>query len=201
MTDFATLKSDVALYMSRNDLDTTIPTFVRLCESRLRDRIRIPEMEVSEDLTLTAQTVALPTGLIALKRIYSDSTTNRPLEYQPPEICWSDASYTTPGAPVAYTIEGSTLSVFPYTAGHVAKINYIKAFDALVDDADTNWLLTNAYDVYLYGVLMEAKAFIEDDTQTQKWTAAFDTAVKGLNEAGKRQRRGPVLRRMGVTAP
>jgi len=201
MTDFATLKSDVALYMARSDLDTTIPTFVRLCESRIRKTVRIPEMETTDDLALAAQTVALPAGFIAMRRIYSDSTTDRPLEYQPPEICWSDASFTTPGAPIAYTIEGTNLSVFPYAANYVAKINYWKAFNALSGDADTNWLLTNAYDVYLYGTLMEAKAFIEDDAQVQKWTAAFETAVTALNEAGKRQRRGPVLRKMGVTAP
>ena len=201
MTDLATLKSDVALYMARGDLTSVIPTFVRLCESRIRDGIRIPEMEVTADLPLGAQTVALPTGFILMRRIYSDSTTYRPLEYQPPEIFWSNASYATAGAPEAYTIEGTNLSVGPYTTGHTAKINYLKAFDALVNDVDTNWLLTNAYDVYLYGTLMEAKAFIEDDEQVLKWTAAFEKAANKLNEAGKRQRRGPVLRKMGAAAP
>ena len=163
--------------------------------------MRIPEMEASEDLALTAQTVNLPTGFMKMRRIYSDSTTNRPLEYMTPELAWSDANFTAPGAPVAYTIEGATLSVFPYAANYIAKINYIKAFDALVDDADTNWLLINAYDVYLYGCLMEMIAFIEDDVSVQKWSAAFGEAVSELNRAGNSQRSGAILRKTGVTSP
>ena len=152
-------------------------------------------------MTITAQTVSLPSGFIAMREFTADSTTDRPLEYQPPEVCWSNANYTCGGPSVAYTIEGTSLSVFPFTANQTVKINYWKAFDALSQDADTNWLLTNAYDVYLYGTLMEAKAFIEDDSQVQKWTAAFDTAVENLNRTGNRQRQGPVLRRVGLTAP
>lgn len=201
MTTLAILKADIAIYAARSDLGAYIPTFVRLCESRIRKVVRIPEMEVSEDLALTAQTVDLPAGFMRMRRIYSDSTTDRPLEYMTPELAWSDASFTTPGAPIAYTIEGTTLSVFPYAANYTAKINYIKAFDALVADADTNYLLTNAYDIYLYGCLMEMKAFIEDDGQVQKWSAAFGEAVSELNRAGNSQRHGAILRKTGVTSP
>lgn len=198
MTDFATLKTDIADYMARSDLTSVIPTFVRLCESRIRDVVRVRDMETTSDLTISSQSTALPSGFLALRRLIIDSTTYRKMEYVSPDEAWRDLGTITSGNPEKYTIEGGNLIVFPPPGSSVTgKITYYKAYDALTNDADTNWVLTNAYDVYLYGSLAEAKAYIEDDEQADKWLGQFNDAVARINETGRKGRQGAILRRGG----
>lgn len=196
MTTHATLKSDIAEYMARDDLSAVIPTFVRLGEARIRDAVRCREMETSTDLNITTQTTALPTGFLAARRIIIDSTQYRQLSYVTPEEGWRDYRLVTSGNPLFYTIEGSNLVVFPPPADTVTgKLLYFKAFDALSGEDDTNWLLTNHYDVYLYACLTEAKAYIEDDDQAAKYLTQFEKACDRVNATANQGRQGNVMRR------
>lgn len=198
MTTYATLKSDVADYMARDDLTAVIPTLVRLAESRIRDMVRVNDMETTTDLTISGRTTALPTGLLGIKRLIIDSTTYRQLEFVPADEGWRDLAYITDGEPQKYTIEGSNLIVFPAPATSVTgKLTYLGAYDALVNDADTNWLLANAYDVYLYGTLAEAKGYIEDDEQAAKWLDLFNQSCARANRTANNARRGAILVRGG----
>lgn len=203
MSTFAQLKTDVASYLARSDLTATIPTFVQLCESRIRDQVRVAQMETTDDaFALTAQTVAVPTGFIGVRRIIIDSTSGRALNYLPPERFWGATISTETSTPEAYTIEGTNFVFAPAPSTSInAKLLYIKAFDALSADSDTNWLLANHYDVYLYGTLAEAKGFIEDDEQGNKWLGLFNDAVSRVNGTANRGRRGAVLKRFGNTPP
>lgn len=203
MSDFATLKTDVATYMGRSDLTAIIPTLVKHCESRIRALVRVAQMETTDNaFAIAAQTVAVPTGFIGVRRIIIDSTSGRALNYLPPERFWGAKISTESGNPEAYTIEGTNFVFAPAPTTSInAKLLYIKAFDALSADSDTNWLLTNHYDVYLYGTLAEAKGFIEDDEQGDKWLRQFNEAVERVNHTANRGRRGAVLKRFGNTPP
>ena len=196
MTTLSILKSDVDKYLARSDISEDVATFVRLAESRIRNKVRVRQMETTEDLAITSQSTALPSGFIELVRFNIDATSNRRMEYVPPDQGWRNENNVTNGAPNTYTIEGENLIVFPAPGAAIAgKINYIKAFDPLVNDDDTNWLLINAYDVYLYGCLAETKAFIEDDDQAMKWLSAFDDACEKVNRTSMVGRRGRILTR------
>jgi hypothetical protein len=196
MTDFAILKADVADYMARDDLTSAIPTFVRLAESRIRDKVRVRDMETTADLAISSQSTALPAGFLGLRRLIMDSTTYRAMEYIPPDSAWRNRNLMTGGNPEKYTIEGNNLVVFPGPGSAIdAKITYFKAYDALSEDADTNWLLTNAYDVYLYSTMAEAKSYIEDDEQAAKYLNQFNAACDRVNDTARRSRQGAILSR------
>jgi len=199
MTTRDILQSDLQNYMIRNDYN--FDTLLRLCESRIRKDIRVRAMETTTDLTLSSATVAIPADFLAAIRMYLDTANNRSLDYIPPEVFYKLTVYGQGGAPIAYTIEGTNF-VFAPTPGDspTAKLLYYAAFDALADPADTNWLLTNAYDIYLYGCLIEARAWINDDVQVQKWSAGYNTAKDALHMQENRSRRvGPLKRTGGVT--
>jgi hypothetical protein len=49
----------------------------------------------------------------------------------------------------------------------------------------TNWLLTLAPDLYLYGALMEASPYIKNDPRIQVWGTLMASALNDLNELGK----------------
>lgn len=203
MTNLATLKADVAQYLARDDLAADMPTFVRLAESRIRRDVRVRDMEAANDaFTVDSQTKALPTGFIAMRRIIIDSTTARTLTYLPPERFWDARVSHESGTPEVFTIEGGNIHFAPVPGSAVtAKMTYFKSYDALVNENDTNWLIANAYDIYLYAVLAEAKAFIEDDEQAAKWQNQYETAVARENKAANQGRRATPLQRFGYSAP
>ena len=201
MTTHAILKADIADYMARDDLTSNIPTFIRLCESRIRDQVRSRGMVTTGDLAISSQTTALPDGFLALRRFTIDSSTDRAMEYRPPDTSWRNLNYAVNGSPAVYTIEGDDLVVFPAPGSAITgKLTYLKAYDALSADSDTNWLLANAYDVYLYGCMAEAKSFIEDDEQAAKYLSQFNDACERVNATARRGNYGQPLVR-GNNAP
>lgn len=202
MTTFATLKTDIADYSMRSDLTSIIPTFVRNVESRIRRDVRVRDMEAVSTLTVSAQTEALPTGFLSLRRIYASGSPNQPMTYLPPDRFWDSCAATEAGTPVAFTIEDGNLVFAPYpTSSQSIKINYYKAYDALSDDADTNWLLTNHYDVYLFAGVAEAANYVDDNERAQKYDSLYKRAIQEINRYDLLGRFSGPLSRVPRSAP
>lgn len=186
MTTYATLKSDVAGWLLRDDLTAAIPSFVRLAEAAIRRDLRIRAMLKTSTLTLTGQSTPLPSDFIEMNRVALDSTTNPAISYMPAEALYSHDSYHDSGVPTFFTIEGTNIVTAPDGTGEDLLLNYYRAFDALSDDADTNWLLTNAYDVYLYGSLAHASPYIKEDERVGIWVQGYSSAISALNKTDRR---------------
>ena len=197
MTTYATLKSDCADWLNRTDLTTAIPSFVRLCEATIRRDVRVRAMDTTADITITSGAASLPTGFIEARRLILDNTTAWNLDYVTPEVLYSSEVYNESGTSVCYTIEGESL-VFRPLASETAKMLYIKAFTALSGETDTNWLLTNAYDVYLYGTLLHAAPYVKEDARVATWAQLYSQAVQQVNKQDNLSRfSGSALKSMG----
>lgn len=85
-----------------------------------------------------------------------------------------------------YTVEGGTLYVAPKNTGTITAAWYQK-FTALSSDSDTDWIVTNAPQVYLNGCLMLACAYADDEREAQ-FRAKFAAGIKGLNMNDQAQR-------------
>lgn len=201
MTTYATLKSDIADYIVRSDLTSVIPTFVDLCESRIRRDVRVRDMETVSTLSVTAQTEALPTGFLKERRLVVSGSPNGPIKYLAPDRFWESSAATESGTPVAYTIEDGNFVFAPAPSSVSILVNYIKAYDALSDDADTNWLLTNHYDIYLYGSVAEAANYIDDNERALKYDQLYQRAVDQVNKSDHRGRFGGILQRVPRVCP
>lgn len=195
MTTYATLKADIATWFARDDLSSVIPTFVRNCEANLRRKLRTRSMETTANITITDGSGSLPSGFLEVRRVMWDVTGLRGLEFVSPQQFYASSSYDESGNPDIFTLEGSTILVRPSATGTV-KIHYFAAMDALSGETDTNTVLTNHYDLYLYGSLLQAVPFVGDDERVPLWNAAFSSALDELNRAEERSRRlGPIKAR------
>lgn len=186
MTTLAILKADVAGWLLRDDLTPAIPTFIRLAESDIRRDLRIRQMIRTYTLTISAQSQALPEDFMEMERVKLDSSTAKPMAYMPPSALFSSSAYHDGGEPAFWTIEGDNLITAPDATGYDLLLSYYKAFSALTNDSDTNWLLTNAYDTYLYGSLMHAAPYIKEDGRVALWQAGYSGAITKLNKAERR---------------
>ena len=191
ISDFGELKSAIANWLERSDLTDRIPEFVSLAEDRIAQdtRLRIRAMETATDLTISSQTTALPTGFIEARRLYIDGTPRRRVEFLTPENFWIRHLANQAGTPKFFTIEGDDLVVGPAPdSSKTGKLLYFKRFDALSADTDTNWLLSNARGVLLYGALVESAPFLGDDPRILTWASLYDDIAEKVDRANRRDR-------------
>lgn len=178
ITTFAELKTAIANWLERSDLTSRIPEFVSMAEDRIGLDLRIRPMETSSDITINAQTEALPTRFLGVRRFTLDNDASM-LTYFTPEKFWNLIDARTEGKPKAYTIEGENFVFAPYPNGetYTGKLYYWQKFASLSADADTNWVLTNARGLLLYGSLFEAATYLEDDEAAARWARLYNDTL------------------------
>lgn len=167
----ANLKADVSDWLHRSDLTSRIPSFVRLAESDIRNDVRVQAMEAEASGTVTALAIAFPTRFLAARRLLVDGRTFR---YLMPERF---AAFE-PGVADVYTVIGSEFRV---NRGSTYALTFWRAFPDLVADTDTNWLLQNAYDVYLHATLKHAAVWAEDEAAMTKHGTLYQSGVQRVN--------------------
>lgn len=191
ISTYAELKTAVANWLERDDLTSRVPEFIALAENRIaRDkRIRIRSMETTTDLTISSQETALPTGFLGARRLYLEGNPKIRVEFLPPEDFWIRGLANQSGQPEFFTIEGDSLVVGPSPdTTYTGKLLYWQKFTAFSADADTNWLLTEATGLYLYGALLEASPFLGDDERIMTWATLFDELADNVRLSDKRDR-------------
>lgn len=174
---YGELKTTIADYLHRADLTSYIPGFVEFANARINDELRIDAMLQIADTTLNGEFNALPTGFIAMRSIESASG---PLVYMTPEAM---SEFSQTGAvpdPARYTIMAQQLRLYPIPSALPVTMSYYKAFANFAVDADTNWLLTNRPDLYLFGSLVNAASFLVDDPRIAIWEQRFQQALAGV---------------------
>jgi len=79
-------------------------------------------------------------------------------------------------------------------------ITYFQKIPALTSTNTTNWLLDKYPDIYLYGTLCTAQAYLRDDERLAVWKGAWDEALGELERAGIKARlpSTPLVMRPGV---
>jgi len=187
---YADLVTETEAWLNRTDLNARIPGFIRLCEARLNRLLRTPDMETTAIIVATGEDNALPLDFLAMRSIYIEGTPDRPLnEYSPNSIARVYNGST--GTPVGFTVFSGILRLVPPPAGSTTlQMVYFARLTALTDSSPSNWLLDSHADVYLYGTLLCAAAFIDDPARVQQWKAAYDEAIGELIAAGAKARYG-----------
>lgn len=90
------------------------------------------------------------------------------------------------GRPIRAAIVGSELLVGPTPdQSYTAEATYFEALQALSGSNATNSIILEAPDIYLWGSLMQAEKYLENDDRVATWKTDFAECVEELN--GKRQ--------------
>ena len=203
ISTYSELQTAVANWLDRDDLAARIPEFITLCEARFNRSLRIRAMEtldISVDTVSGTSTVALPTGYVQMRDISLITSPITQLQYLTPEIMNRLNASSRTGKPETYTIIANNI-LFGPTPDAVYDISmlYYKTFDALTALAPTNWVITNAPDVYLYGTLLEAEPFLMNDQRVQLWATALTQSINTLQEQDNKDRHsGSALRVMNT---
>lgn len=178
-----------------------IPDWIMLCELRLNRELRLRSMEDRATATINGPYAALPAGFLAMRNIQLNTDPITALDMAPPELIDRISAGSTTGRPRLYAIVNDEIHLAPEPDGsYTAEMVYWKKLDALSPIVTTNWLLANAPDLYLFGSLTEAAAYLGDDQHLEQWEARYQTAVRRLqdaDDAGKWSGATPVVCQAG----
>ena len=200
LANYTELQSDLANWLDRSDLTAQIPTFIKLCEARFNRELKIRAMETRSTASTVAgdRTYGLPTGYLEMRNVQINTDPITAIEYVSPEMMDRIWGGSTSGTPRTYTLIGDELFLGPAPDSVITlEMAYYKKFDSLSSTTATNWMITNAPDVYLYGSLLEAEPFLQNDERVPLWQAFYKESVRQLQLADDRDRySGSVLRIM-----
>lgn len=184
---FASLKSGIADFLARDDLTAVIPTFVALAEADMNRKVRAIAMETRSTATLDAQFSGLPTDWLETISIRISGADSRLVLASAAEIAdlraWNDDQA---GEPTHYAHVAGGLELYPTPDDtYTAELVYYAKITALSADGDTNWVLTNHPDAYLYGSLIHSAPYLKDDPRVEVWAGLYANAIQSINQASQ----------------
>lgn len=182
------LKTLIASYLHRTDLTNEIPGFVALAESRINTGLRALENEGYATLSTADNPQDLPDDYNVMTAVSTPSDRGpRALERVNPSRMASLQRFTRGqgGGARWFTVQAQQITVWPFVIdadtglGPDIDLQYWRQLPALVQDTDTNDVLTRWPQLYLYASLYEGYVFT---AQPSGGSVALSTFVSELNE-------------------
>lgn len=179
---YGDLKDDITSFLQRSgtSISSVIPTWVRFATANFNRKLRIPDMESRDTTQLTSEYTALPTDIL---EIITVSDAGGPLvALDRARMDQLVVSGVEP-SPAAWAVEDYQLRVRPAPTADdplTVTLVYYERIAELVDDDDTNWLLDEHPDLYLYGSLIHARAWLHDEPRLANVKALHDEALADL---------------------
>lgn len=182
ITTYAELKSAIADWLLRDDLTSVIPSFISLAEAKFNRRIRDYRMVKRATAEVDAGYSAVPADWLQNIRFQLNTTPITTLEYVTPDQAAEErAFYVGNEKSKFFTMVGKQFQLIPAPDGtYDAELTYYAKIPALSDSVTDNWLLDVAPDVYLYGALMEAAPYLDDQEKLGTWGNLLEQAMQAL---------------------
>lgn len=182
------LKASVAEWLNRTDLTAKIPEFIAFAERRFNRVLTVPERENTATATASSERLALPTDFWALRSLFIQSDPRVALEQVTPSVLRTEYALQATGRPRAFAIIDGEFVFGPAPdSNYTVSIAYQQTIPALGSTQATNWLLTKHPDIYLYGTLLQAEAYVWNDPRLVVWKSALDEAIGELLASGLRR--------------
>lgn len=210
ISNYTELLAAAANWLARDDLTLRIPEFITLAEAKFNRTLFHPRMETRTTLTVNTllaspEFLDLPTDFQTIRGVRLSGVVGKPRLNFLSQTQMEDYRYSVDniaGQPIYFTVIGSQIELAKTPNQNFAvEVIYRGNIPALASNA-TNWLLTAAPDLYLYGTLLEASPYIQNDGRVGLWATGVQTVLDQLNALAEQQSfdSGPTTIRLpGVT--
>lgn len=200
ITNLATLETAVSDWLWRTGdpvLAGRADAFVDLFERGFKRDQRLPEMQTIFTTTITSGVVSLSPGFLELIRVQitgePNGVPNQILEYVTPDTAaLMEARQSPDGGPARhYTILANNLYITPRQQAPIGATLEISMYvfnQLYLAPQGINWLISAHPDVYLFGTLLQAAAFIDDDGMIARWETAYNQVAESLQASGRRKK-------------
>ena len=207
---YSTLKTLVANYLDREDLTSSVPNFVTSAQRKIErgDPIGIDRPIISKGdfkcmkayatgaLTSGSAYLTLPARYKTTQAFYVVSNSEYKLlnkkSLRAALTMFPDLSndkdtpsiFATDDANSRFVLRATPDSAYTY---HLYYFNYLSELSA---DGDTNWWTDNAWEMLLYGALMQAEPFMRNDPRIETWAGMLEQSIQGLMRSELKEESG-----------
>jgi hypothetical protein len=191
LTTYTELKASLADWLNRTDLTSAIADFISLAEAQMERQLRTRQMIVraTASFAAAAEYGTVPDDFLETKSIKLDTNPVTSLSFQTIEAMdqLSNTTYLSSGKPLYFTVVGNQFRLLPIPDGaYTADLVYYAKLTKLSSTVATNFLLTQAPDVYLYGSLLQAAPYLQDDARISVWSSLYLAGLEQLQVADDR---------------
>jgi len=189
LTTYTELKTSIGDWLNRSDLTTAIPDFISLAEAQVERTLRTRQMIVRANASFDAQYGAVPSDFLETKSLKLTSTNPQtPLQFLSIDALDNEAAnYTASGKPKFFGVVGGQFRIVPTPdSNYTTELTYYAKLTKLSSSVASNWLLSSSPDIYLYGALLQAAPYLQDDARIQTWATLYERALNDLQTADDR---------------
>ena len=175
---YVELKASLLDWLIRPDLSALVGSFIDLFEGQANRALRTRWQEtVMPAFVLTGGTITVPADHLGTRTM--TLTTGQSLHFVTPQQ-FDDFPLAAGGLPRVYTLIGNQYIVGPAPTGaSIARLVYWRRIPPLSTNS-TNWLLANYPDTYLYGSLMHAAPYLNNDERLPTWIDMARRAMESV---------------------
>ena len=194
LSTYTELKAAIADFLNRDDLASTIPTFIALAEAQINRDIRTMDMEgrASGQISGGDQYMQVPADWVETIRLHLTAAGTSRVSLMSRDAIAAlrqKNDDTSDAATYAYAHAAGQFELYPTPAQDTDfELLYYKKVEALSDSNAANWLLSSAPDVYLYGALLHSAPYLAEDARIQVWAQLYSSAVQNVNTASDKAR-------------
>jgi hypothetical protein len=189
LTTYTELKTSIGDWLNRSDLTTAIPDFISLAEAQVERTLRTRQMIVRANASFDAQYGAVPSDFLEVKSLKLTSTNPQtPLSFLSIDALDNEMTkHTASGKPKFFGVVGGQFRIVPTPdSNYTTELTYYAKLTKLSSSVASNWLLSSSPDIYLYGSLLQAAPYLQDDARIQTWATLYERALNDLQTADDR---------------
>ena len=193
LSTYDELVKTIVKYSHRSDIQDLIPDFILLAETEMFNnegwQLETRDMETVQTVTTTDRYIDLPVGYEKSRSIQLVTGNGFcDVKYQAPEQLVRRVST---GRPRFFTVIGNQIE-FDVTPDSVydLQIQFYKKPDPITKDNQTNSVLTNHANIYLFGTLHQLFIWSQDTEQAVMFFSKSQSVIRGANKAAKKARYG-----------
>jgi len=187
ITSYSTLLTAVTDYLARSDLSTYAPNFVQNFEERFYRESQnwASWMEQSFNVTISSSVAAIPADYLGSKIAYISGQSGPPLKRISLEQLYARYPRSGSSGIAKYYARNKTNFEFGdipsngavLVGTYYGKPTVLRSYTTGGADAVAHFLIVNAPDLLLYGALLEAEPFIQNDARLVVWQSLHDRAL------------------------
>lgn len=192
VTTYTSLQTAVGDWLARGDLTGSIPGFIQNWEEAF---YRQPKnfgrfMEASFAGTIASSVLAVPTDYLGLKYAYVNTTPATRLDRVSLNQLYGTYPRNSTTALPRWIARDLTNFVFgpaPDSTYAIAGVYYAKPLTlrAAATDASAHWIILNAPDLALYGSLLAATPYLQNDKRIPTWQAMYGQALQEYRQLNR----------------
>lgn len=180
---FTNLKASIADWLNRSDLTNVIPDFISLAEAQLNRELRHYKQQEKATALIDTQYSATPPDWLQTVRFHlNDDNATLLKQTSPEEIAkLRNDNSNSQGKPEYFAHVSNLIEVWPTPgSSYTGEILYYAKIPALSSSNETNWLLTMSPDIYLFGSLLQASPYLQNDERMAVWGTSYQNALNGI---------------------